>query len=55
MTKQQWLGILRHLLTGFGGYAVAQGWVSESLVPELVGAALLIVGTAWSAAAPEKR
>ena len=55
MSNKQWLGLIRHLLTAVGGYLVAKGWIDESTVSELVGAVLTIIGTVWSARAPEKK
>jgi len=54
MNKQQVIGLVRHILTFAGGYAVARGFLSDALVGEIVGAIVTIVGAVWSIAAPEK-
>jgi hypothetical protein len=54
MNKTRVMGLLRHALTFGGGYVVAQGWVSEAAMPEVIGAIVTLVGVAWSIAAPEK-
>lgn len=41
-------GLLRHLLTTAGGWLVAQGKMDPGDVETLTGAALAIVGVAWS-------
>lgn len=55
MNKEKIMGLVRHILTFGGGYAVAQGWVDEETMLTLVGAAITIGGTAWSIFAPEKK
>lgn len=48
MSKEQLLGVLRHILTFLGGILVVKGWIDESLIPETVGAISTLVGTIWS-------
>ena len=48
MTKASILGLIRHVLTFGGGYAVAIGLADEALTTELVGAAVTIIGGIWS-------
>lgn len=55
MTREQWLGIIRHILTFAGGWVVAQGWLDESALVEVVGAVMTLVGLIWSAKSPEKK
>lgn len=55
MTREQWLGIIRHILTFAGGWVVAQGWIDESTLVEVVGAVMTLVGLIWSANTPEKK
>ena len=45
---EQVAGLLRHLLTFGGGWMVANGWVDEQTMLEVVGAVLTIVGVVWS-------
>jgi hypothetical protein len=49
------LGVIRHLLTAAGGFAVGKGLVAESDVGTLVAAIVTIVGFVWSVVAPEKK
>lgn len=55
MNKERIFGLARHVLTFLGGYAVAEGYIDESMVDEVVGAVITIAGLAWSVAAPEKK
>lgn len=55
MTKEQWLGIIRHLLTIAGGFLISKGWLDESDLMEIIGAVITIVGVVWSARSPEKK
>lgn len=44
------LGIVRHLLTTAGGSLIAKGVVTSATLDQGVGAALTVVGVAWSIA-----
>lgn len=48
MNNEQKLGILRHFLTFVGGILVLRGWLDESIVQEVVGGIISLVGTIWS-------
>ncbi len=48
MNKESVLGVLRHILTFGGGLAVSKGYLDEASSVELVGAAITIIGVAWS-------
>ena len=48
MNKEKVLGLLRHTLTFVGGILVAKGLVDETLVAELVGGLITIIGGVWS-------
>lgn len=48
MKKEQALGIVRHTLTFLGGLLITKGLVDESMVQELSGAVLTLVGGIWS-------
>lgn len=48
LSKEQFLGILRHVLTFVGGFLVMQGLVDESLVLELSGSVVTLAGGIWS-------
>lgn len=55
-TREQWLGIIRHILTSFGPLLAYVGIeISEEVWVALVGAAMTIIGFIWSVKAPEKK
>jgi hypothetical protein len=48
LTKEQFLGIVRHSLTFIGGILIMRGMVDDVLLNELVGGLTAIAGTIWS-------
>lgn len=48
MTKEQILGVLRHILTGLGGILIAKGYMDESMLNDAAGAVVTIIGITWS-------
>jgi hypothetical protein len=48
MNKKQILGLVRHILTFAGGILLAKGYVDESLLEELTGSVITIVGAVLS-------
>jgi hypothetical protein len=48
MNWEQISSILRHILTFGGGFVVARGWISETLMLELVGVILTVGGGIWA-------
>jgi hypothetical protein len=54
MSKEQILGIARHILTFVGGFFVVRGYVDESLLSELIGGTLALAGTIWSVVTKNK-
>ena len=48
LTKDQVLGIVRHTLTFVGGIVVMKGLVDETVVTEIIGGVMTLVGTIWS-------
>jgi hypothetical protein len=48
LTKEQFLGIVRHSLTFIGGILIMRGMVDETLLNELVGGLISVAGTIWS-------
>lgn len=46
--KEKVLGLVRHALTFVGGLAVAKGLLDESLVVEVIGGLMTLVGSIWS-------
>ena len=47
-TKEQILGIVRHVLTFGSGIAVANGLIDESAAQSIIGGVLGIIGVIWS-------
>ena len=45
---QSVLGVIRHVLTAFGGYFTANGLVSQSDLDLAIGAVVTLAGVAWS-------
>lgn len=54
MTKDQLLGILRHVLTFVGGILVVKGLAEESLIEEAIGGVSTLIGSIWSIVAKKK-
>ena len=48
MSKEMVLGIVRHVLTFGGGFLVTKGLIEESIMLELVGGVITLVGGLWS-------
>lgn len=48
MSKEQVLGVIRHVLTFAGGFFVTKGLVDDGLLVELVGGIITVVGGIWS-------
>ena len=48
MTKEQVVGVIRHLITFVGGILVVKGILDEAMVQEVLGGVLGLVGTVWS-------
>jgi hypothetical protein len=48
MNKEQILGILRHLFTFIGGILVLKGLIDESLIEQISGGLITLIGTVWS-------
>lgn len=41
-------GLVRHLLTFAGGFAVSKGWLTADQLVGIVGGIMMIVGSFWS-------
>lgn len=54
MSKEQVIGIVRHALTFVGGILVLKGYLDESLMGEIIGGAVTLVGTVWSVIAKKQ-
>jgi hypothetical protein len=48
LSKAQWMGIIRHLLTALGGFVVAQGTMNDGVAEQLVGGVTALIGFLWS-------
>ncbi len=48
LTKDQILGITRHALTFVGGILIMKGLIDETLLSEISGAIITLVGGIWS-------
>ena len=48
MTKEQVVGVIRHVFTFVGGILVIKGFIDDSMVQELLGGVISLVGTVWS-------
>lgn len=48
MTKEQVVGVIRHVITFVGGILVVKGILDEAMVQEVLGGVLGLVGTVWS-------
>jgi hypothetical protein len=48
LSKEQFLGIVRHVLTFVGGFLVMQGVLDEGMAVELSGAVVTLAGGIWS-------
>jgi len=48
LSREQWMGILRHALTFGGGILITKGLVDETLWAELSGSVVTLVGAVWS-------
>lgn len=48
MSKEQILGLIRHLITAVGGAVVMLGYLDSALVTEATGGIIAAVGFVWS-------
>lgn len=48
MTKEQVVGVIRHVITFVGGILVVKGILEEAMVQEVLGGVLGLLGTVWS-------
>ncbi len=51
LSREQVLGIVRHILTFAGGLAIAKGMVDAAMVETIVGSAATLIGAIWSVVA----
>ena len=55
MTREQFLGLVRHGITFIGGIIVAKGNFDPSTLDTFTGVGVALAGLIWSAMADEKR
>lgn len=48
LSKEQYLGLLRHTLTFVGGISITLGYADESAINEALGLTMSLVGVLWS-------
>ncbi len=48
MTKEQFLGVVRHTLTFIGGILIMKGYITDAMNVELAGAVVTLAGGIWS-------
>jgi hypothetical protein len=53
--KAKMLGQVRSVLIALGGFAVGKGLVDESMMLEIVGGMVALIGTVWSWRDPAKK
>lgn len=54
LTKEQFLGIVRHSLTFIGGILIMKGIVDDALLNEIIGGVTTLAGAIWSIVAKNK-
>jgi len=54
LNESQWFGVVRHLLSAVGGFAVYKGLVSEDEASSVIGAALSLLAVIWSVTSKDK-
>lgn len=48
MTRDMWLGLMRHVLTALGGVMVARGAVDTGTMEMAIGGSVTLAGAIWS-------
>jgi hypothetical protein len=48
LSKEQVLGIVRHVLTFAGGIVLSQGLIDQALVNTVIGSSITLIGAIWS-------
>ena len=54
LTKEQFLGVVRHGITFIGGIFVTKGLIDDSILTEVMGGAVALAGAIWSIIAKNK-
>lgn len=47
-SKEQVMGVVRHILTAGGGYFVGQGLLTGDMLVEVVAGVVTLIGVVWS-------
>lgn len=50
MKKEQFLSIVRHLVSAFGGIATVKGWGNDELILQLSGTIMMLASVIWGVA-----
>lgn len=48
LSPEQWMGLIRTVLTFVGGFLITQGTASSELVNQIIGAVLTLTAAIWS-------
>lgn len=48
MSKEQKMGVIRHVLTFVGGIFLVKGIINESTLTDVIASIMVLVGTVWS-------
>ena len=54
LTKDQLMGIVRHVITFVGGILVTKALIDDSILTEIVGATVTLSGAIWSIVSKNK-
>ena len=54
LTKDQLMGIVRHVITFVGGILVTKGLIDDSILTEIVGGSVALSGAIWSIVSKNK-
>jgi len=54
LTKDQLMGIVRHVITFVGGILITKGLIDDSILTEIVGGSVALSGAIWSIVSKNK-
>lgn len=54
LTKEQVLGIVRHILTFAGGIVLSHGLVDQATADTIIGSTITLIGAIWSVVSKKK-
>lgn len=54
LTKDQLMGIVRHVITFVGGILVTKGLIDDSILTEIIGGTVALSGAIWSIVSKNK-